>query len=148
MSNGTVTQNDVKVAPKPKPVLPDGRGLKFADLRAMLAEAHGVKITLDDPIMMLATFLNVYLGAFHDTHQAYNKALGDILADKTGEHIAKVQEAATLLEKAVSETSVNAVKAAFMAHDAGLRRHTTCMLWLTSIMVLAAIGVILKGFLF
>lgn len=148
MSDGTVVQNDAKAASKPKPALPDGRGLKYADIRAMLAEKHGVGVTLDDPILMLVSILNVYLGEFQDAHQAYNKALGDILADRTQEHIAKVQETAEQLEKAVSETSINAVKAVFMAHDASLRRHNICMLWLTGVMVLAAAGVILKGFLY
>lgn len=151
MSDGTVTPNRLRPMPKPKPkpvLADDGRGLKYSEVRALLAEKHDSGLSLDDPIMMLVTILNVYLSELEEAHKAYNTALGDILAAKTSEHIGKVKEAADLLEKAVSESSVNAVKAAFIAHDASLRQHTESMLWLTGIMVLAALGVILKGFLY
>lgn len=151
MSDGTVTTEKLRPMPKPKrkPVLTDdGRGLKYEEVRALLAEKHDSGLSLDDPILMLVTILNVYLSELEKAHLAYNTALGDILAAKTGEHIAKVKEAASLLEKAVSESSVNAVNAAFTAHDTSLRRHTGCMLWLYGVMVLAAFGVILKGFLY
>lgn len=64
MSDGTVTPNKLRPMPKPKPkpVLADGRGLKYSEVRALLAEKHDSGISLDDPILMLVTILNVYLG--------------------------------------------------------------------------------------
>ena len=44
------------------PLLPDGRGLDYEDIRMMLSKQHKTMLGNDEPIMMMVTLCNVFLG--------------------------------------------------------------------------------------
>ena len=72
MSEQEETQNAGAVSP----ALPDGIGLTLDDVRALLAKEHETIVPKDDPMLMIVTLLNAYLGEVDKLHARHGKALG------------------------------------------------------------------------
>ena len=78
MSEQEETQNAGAVSP----ALPDGIGLTLDDVRALLAKEHETIVPKDDPMLMIVTLLNAYLGEVDKLHARHGKALAALMAGK------------------------------------------------------------------
>ena len=84
MSEQEETQNAGAVSP----ALPDGIGLTLDDVRALLAKEHETIVPKDDPMLMIVTLLNAYLGEVDKLHARHGKALAALMAGKTDAYVA------------------------------------------------------------
>ena len=89
MSEQEETQNAGAVSP----ALPDGIGLTLDDVRALLAKEHETIVPKDDPMLMIVTLLNAYLGEVDKLHARHGKALAAHMAGKTDAYVKGVQGA-------------------------------------------------------
>ena len=83
MSEQEETQNAGAVSP----ALPDGIGLTLDDVRALLAKEHETIVPKDDPMLMIVTLLNAYLGEVDKLHARHGKALAALMAGKTDAYV-------------------------------------------------------------
>lgn len=62
-------ENDSKEQEPAMPELPDGIGLGYEDVQKMLAMKHNTSISTDDPILMMVSVCNVFLGELQKLHK-------------------------------------------------------------------------------
>ena len=60
---------------EPDQLFPDGIGLSVEDVRALLARKHETSVPKDDPILMVVTILNAFLGRQDELQKKHEKAL-------------------------------------------------------------------------
>jgi hypothetical protein len=132
-----------KAAPAPAgeamPQLPDDFGLDYDDIRGMLAQKHGTAVGLDDPLMMVVSLMNVFLGELEKVNKRHNEAVTKIMADQTGQYIAGVKATTDDLGKVLADNSVEAIRRIFNSHDRALNAHTNNAKWCAAIMAITGL---------
>ena len=111
----TVASRADDVMPQlPDGIDPDGMiGLDYDSIRAMLALKNNASVGLDDPIMMMVTICNAFLGQQEKINKRHNEALTKIMTDQCGKYIAQFKTVTDGLGKALAENSVDAVREIF-----------------------------------
>ena len=61
--------------------MPDGIGLSFDQVRTLLIQAHKTTMSDDDPMLMLVTINNAFLGEYDKLLDRHNEALTAFLVD-------------------------------------------------------------------
>lgn len=122
-----------------EPLLPDGVGLSVESVRNLLAKVHESVVSKDDPILMIVTMLNAYLGEVQGLHKKHEAGLSRLMADKTDEYVSGVKEAVSLLSESLSSVSVEGIKAIFDKHDSRLKAFKSNLSWLAAITACSAI---------
>jgi hypothetical protein len=116
----------------PVPILPDGIGLSYEEVRKILQGKHG-KIENDDPILMLITLLNVFLAEEEKLLDRHNTALSRIISDRTYGYIKAVEETTASFGKSLSSSSLEGITKVFEAHGQKMEQFRSNMTWLTVI---------------
>ena len=122
-----------------EPLLPDGIGLSIEKVRDLLVKVHDSKVSLDDPVLMVVTMLNAYLGQVQGLHTKHEAGLSRLMADKTDDYVRGVKEAVSLLSESLSSASVEGIKAIFAEHDTRLKAFKSNLSWLGAITACSAI---------
>lgn len=87
-----------------------GIGLEIDQVRALLAEKHDTVVGKDDPILMICTLLNAFLGEAEQQNTRLQSGMKRLLAEKTGEYLEGVNSAASGLSETLSSASVEGLK--------------------------------------
>ena len=124
MSEQEETQNAGAVSP----ALPDGIGLTLDDVRALLAKEHETIVPKDDPMLMIVTLLNAYLGEVDKLHARHGKALAALMAGKTDAYVKGVQGA-----------SVEGIRKVFAEHAGQLQSLKSGMWYAAAIVAVSAL---------
>ena len=131
MSEQEETQNAGAVSP----ALPDGIGLTLDDVRALLAKEHETIVPKDDPMLMIVTLLNAYLGEVDKLHARHGKAL----AGKTDAYVKGVQGATDALAAQLSASSVEGIRKVFAEHAGQLQSLKSGMWYAAAIVAVSAL---------
>jgi hypothetical protein len=121
------------------PQLPDGIGLEYDELRKMLAVKHETSVSKDDPILMMVTICNVFLGELEKLHKRHNEAVTKIMTDQSAKYISGVKATTDALSQTLAENSVEAVREIFNAHATALNSNKINARWCAGIMAVAAL---------
>lgn len=87
-----------------------GIGLEIDQVRALLAEKHDTVVGKDDPVLMICTLLNAFLGETEKQNTRLQSGMKRLLAEKTGEYLEGVNSAASSLSETLSSASVEGLK--------------------------------------
>lgn len=120
--------------------VPDGIGLTLDAVRALLAREHQTILGPDDPVLMLVTLHNAFLGEYERLLARHNKALTALLAEKTDGYVAGVLQATEALGKDLSAASIESMRGVLQQHSAALKAFRLHLLWLAGIVVASALG--------
>ena len=116
----------------PMPILPDGIGLSYEEVRKVLQGKHG-KIENDDPILMLITLLNAFLAEEEKLLDRHNEALSRIISDRTDGYIKAVEETTASFGKSLSSSSLEGITKVFEANGQKMEQFRSHMTWLSVI---------------
>ena len=123
-----------------EPVLShDGIGLNIEEVRNLLMQKHDDVLGLDDPLLMLVTINNAFLGEYEKLLAKHNKAISAIMSAKTEGYI-KTEE--------LSSASVETIQKVFHEHALTLNNFSHNTKWMSAIIWLAAlvnVGVFIFG---
>jgi hypothetical protein len=120
------------------PALPDVVGLSYQEIRSMLQAKHDTSVGIDDPILMLVSIFNVYLGEFEKLHHRHNHALSEIIAAKTAEYISGVKQTTDSLTKTLADASVEGIQKIFEAQAGRLKAFESKLFWCAGLISVSA----------
>ncbi len=118
---------------------PDGIGLTLEDVRALLARQHNTVVGADDPVLMLVTLHNAFLGEYEKVLDRHNKAITALLVEKTDAYVSGVLHATEGLAAQLSAASVDTVQRVLQEHTSALRAFRLHLAWLAAVVVVAAL---------
>jgi hypothetical protein len=121
------------------PELPDGIGLTFDEVRALLAAKNSVTLSPDDPILMMVTLLNAFLAEEEKLLDRHRKALTAILSDRTDNYVKAVEQTTANLSESISTSSLHEIKKIFHENSGMMHRFRSNMMWLTGIVGISAL---------
>jgi hypothetical protein len=126
---------------KPMPELPDGIGLSYDDIKLLLTMKHKTSPVEDnEPMLMMVSVCNAFLGEASNLHQRHNEALSKIIAGKTQEYISGVKECTDAFTRTLADASVEGVRLIFEKHAATLEAHRGNTRWCACIVALSALA--------
>lgn len=105
------------------PLLPEGIGMDYEDVRKLLSMKHETMLGKDEPIMMMVTLCNVFLGQLEKLHQRHNEAVTKIMSDQSKKYIDSVKVTTDALGQTLTENSVEAIRNIFHSHTDALKSH-------------------------
>jgi len=119
--------------------LPDGIGLDLEEVRALLARKHDTVVGADDPVLMLVTLHNAFLGEYEKLLARHNAAITALLTEKTDGYVESVRSSAEGLAKDFSASSVESVRQTFRENSARLQVFRHNLMWLAAIVAVSAL---------
>ena len=122
------------------PELPDGIGLGYEDIKLLLSMKHKTAVEMDDPVLMLVTICNAFLGETGNLHQRHNEALSKTIAGKTREYLSGVQQSTDAFTRTLADASVEDVRRIFEKHAATLQAHRDNTRWCAVIVAVSALA--------
>jgi len=125
---------------KNKPKIVSAVGLELEDVRMLLSEMHNAKITLDEPILLVATLLNAYLTEIEKLHSRHNEAVTKIMASQSEKYITEVKGTTDRLSRVLANASVEAIRLIFDAHGSQLVKNTLNNKWCSAIVAISALA--------
>ncbi|UQZ88852.1 hypothetical protein C4J81_06420 [Deltaproteobacteria bacterium Smac51] len=123
-----------------EPEMPDGIGISYEDMAVMLAMKHDTSMGLSDPVMMLVSITNSFLGEVEKLHKKHNEALTQIITARTQEYIAGVQETTDAFSKTISDASIEGIRQIFEEHAAALSASKWNARWCALIVAVSALA--------
>ncbi len=124
---------------EPDPLLPDSIGLSVDDVRALLARKHETSVPKDDPILMVVTILNAFLGRQDELQKKHEKALAAFMGEQTAAYVKGVEESVASLSKTLSGATVEGIGKAVGDMAANLAGHRSTMYLCTAVMAVSAL---------
>ncbi len=124
---------------EPDQLLPDGIGLSVEDVRVLLARKHETSVPKDDPILMVVTILNAFLGRQDELQKKDEKALAAFMSEQTTAYVRGVEESVAGLSKTLSGATVEGIGKAVGDMAANLAGHRSTMYLCTAVMALSAL---------
>jgi len=121
------------------PQLPDGIGLDYDDIRAMLAKKNGAAVGQDDPLMMIVTICNVFLGEQEKVNKRHYEAMTNMIIDQTAQYLAGVKATTDDLGKVLADNSVEAIRKMFNSHSRALNDNANNAKWCAAIMAITGL---------
>jgi hypothetical protein len=85
-----VSVSDGHASP-PKNLLPDGIGIKLNKMAALLSQEHGKEVKRDEPILMMASICNAFLGEIGKLHRQHNKDFDRAITFRTRQYMLAVK---------------------------------------------------------
>ena len=128
-----------KSKPEAPPVLPDGKGLKLEQVRALLLNVHNQPVSLDDPLLMVVTICNAFLGEVEALHQRHEAGLSRLMADKAGSYVGDITKAVDKLSAGLSSASAEGMKATAGELERRLSVFRNSLAWLAAIVCVSAL---------
>ena len=104
------------------PVLPDGIGMSYDEITALLAEKSKVVVGPDDPILMMVPLCNAFLEQERKLMNLHKTALAKVLAEKTEGFVSAVQGMADEMGKTLASSTVESLGSALVEHREGMTR--------------------------
>ena len=123
-----------------EPELPDGIGIDLDDIAVMLAMKHDTSVSRDDPVLMLVSICNSFLGEVEKLHKKHNEALTQIITARTQEYIAGVQETTDAFSKTISDASIEGIRQIFEEHASALQASKWNARWCALIVAVSALA--------
>ncbi len=123
-----------------QPELPSGYGISLEDIAVLLAMKHDTSVRKDDPVLMLVTICNSFLGAVQSLYQKHNTALSSILTARTKEYISGVKNTTDALSKTLSDASVEAIRTIFDEHAFALQASKRNARWCALIVAASTVA--------
>ena len=117
----------------------DKIGLTLEEVRALLAKAHNASIPDNDPLLMIVTINNAYLGEVQKLHARHELGLARLMAEKTDAYVSGVKAAVDQLSASLSSASVEGVRKIFEAHAATLNAFKYAVYWSAAIVAVSAL---------
>jgi len=140
MSDETTPAESSEKQEQLQPEMPDGIGISYEDIAVMLAMKHDTSMSLDDPVMMLVSVTNSFLGEMKKLHEKHNEALTQIITARTREYIAGVQETTDAFSKTISDASIEGIRKIFEEHAAALHQSKWNARWCALIVAVSALA--------
>ncbi|WP_298030580.1 hypothetical protein [uncultured Desulfovibrio sp.] len=140
-SDAAVADNAPQSLPvsEPDQCLPDGIGLSVEDVRAMLAKKHDLAVPKDDPLLMMVTIQNAFLGVQAQLQKKHEKALAAFMGQQTAAYVEGVEKSVSALQKTLSDVTINGIRDAASDFAASLSGFKTTLYLCTAIMALSAL---------
>ncbi|EHJ48801.1 hypothetical protein DFW101_2797 [Solidesulfovibrio carbinoliphilus subsp. oakridgensis] len=113
--------------------MPDGIGLSIEQVRTLLIQKHKTTMSDDDPMLMLVTINNAFLGDYDKLLGRHNKALTAYFESQAQ----KLLEAARQASEVAS--GVEIVQEACQKHANALHVSQSNQKWLSAIVVVSAL---------
>lgn len=126
-------------APQAEPCLPDGLGLSVEDVRALLAKKHNLAVPVDDPMLMMVTIQNAFLGAQTQLQKRHEKALAAFMGEQTATYMSGVEKSVSELRKTLSDVTINGIRDAASDFAATLSGFKATLYLCTAIIGLSAL---------
>ena len=126
----------------------DGLGLSIEEVRNLLMQKHEDVLGLDDPLLMMVTINNAFLGEYEKLLAKHNKAISAIMSAKTEGYIKTVKGSVEKLTEELSSASVETIQKVFHEHALTLNNFSHNTKWMSAIIWLAAlvnVGVFIFG---
>lgn len=117
----------------PDQAMPDGIGLSIEQVRTLLIQTHKTTMSDDDPMLMVATILNAFMGEYDKLLSRHNKSLSAYLDDQAQEFL----DAARVAAEAAS--GVGIVQETCQKHASAMRGYQSNLKWLAAIVVVSAL---------
>lgn len=117
----------------PGQAMPEGIGLSFDQVRTLLIQAHKTTMSDDDPMLMLVTINNAFLGEYDKLLDRHNEALTAFLVDQAHEYL----EVARVAAEAAS--GVGVIQETCRKHSAAVNVCQGNMKWLAAITAISAL---------
>lgn len=125
--NGQEQQKDGAQVIPTMPVLPDGIGLNYDEVSALLAEKSRVVVSPDDPILMMVPLCNAFLEQERKLMNLHKAALAKVLAEKTEGFVSAVQGMADEMGKTLASSTVESLGTALVEHREGMTRQQAAL---------------------
>ena len=119
-------QSDAQSMPV-MPVLPDGIGMSYEEIAALLAEKSKVVVGQDDPILMMVPLCNAFLEQERKLMNLHKAALAKVLAEKTEGFVASVKSMADEMGKTLASSTVESLGSALVEHREGMTRQQAAL---------------------
>lgn len=123
---------------KAAPQLHDGIGLDFESIRTLLAQKHGVVVEVDDPVLMLVTLHNSFLGEYEKLLKRHNEALTAFFGEAGAQHLDAARQAAEAVTKGLSASSIGVIQEHLQGHRKDMASFQNNMVWLAAITAISA----------
>ena len=134
---------DSTVAPEKRiegpPLLPDGKGLDLKTVRDLIHNYHNQSVPQDDPILVVVTICNAFLGEIEALHQRHEEGLSRLMADKSGAYVADIIKAVDKLSAGLSSASAENLKATTGELEKRLAVFRSSLLWLAAVVSVSAL---------
>ena len=118
--------------PEAPPVLHDGKGLDLKTVRDLLHNVHNQSVSQDDPLLMVVTICNAFLGEVEALHKRHEAGLSRLMADKAGGYVAEITKAVDKLSAGLSSASAAGMKATASAPEQRPAVLRTSLAWLAA----------------
>jgi len=117
----------------------DNIGLNLEEVRTLLSNKHNAAIPENDPLLMIVTILNAYLGEVQKLQARHEAGLGKLMAEKTDAYVSGVNTAVKQLSTSLSSASVEGIRKVFEEHAATLNAFKTAVYWAAAIVSVSAL---------
>lgn len=117
----------------------DGIGLSLDALRVRLAQEHNAVVTKDDPILMVGTLLNAYLGEVEKQNARLREGMAKLLTEKTDSYTKGVKAATDSLAQSLTDSSVQGIRKVFDDNSAALQTFRKNVAWTAAIVAVSAL---------
>ena len=117
----------------------DKTGMSLEQIRALLSKAHNTSIPDDDPLLMIVTILNAYLGEVQKLHARHEDGLSRLMAEKTDAYVSGVDVAVKQLSTSLSSASVEGIRKVFDDHASRLNAFRNAVYWAAAIVSVSAL---------
>ena len=117
----------------------DYTGLKLEDVRNLLSSKHNAAMPENDPLLMIVTINNAYLGEVQKLHARHEAGLSRLMVEKTDAYVSKVNAAVEQLSTSLSSASVEGIRKVFEAHAATLNAFKFSVYWAAAIVSVSAL---------
>ena len=117
----------------------DKIGLNLEDVRALLTKTHNASIPANDPLLMIVTINNAYLGEVQKLHARHEQGLARLMADKTDAYVSGVKAVVDQLSTSLSSASVEGIRKVFDDHAATLNAFKYAVSWSAAIVAVSAL---------
>lgn len=113
--------------PSAMPILPD-IGLTYEEIATLLAK-QGQALPPDDPILMLIPICNALLTHQQKLVERHQKALAQVMSERTGGFVESVQRITDELGKTLTASTVESLSAGLAAHSRDMVQHQANIRW-------------------
>jgi len=126
-------------SPTPALESQDKIGMSLEETRRLLSKTHNAAIPENDPLLMIVTILNAYLGEVQKLHARHEAGLTRIMVEKTDAYVSRVNGAVDQLSTSLSSASVEGVRNVFNDHAATLHSFRNAVYWAAAIVSVSAL---------
>lgn len=140
MNDDRLNRPGADEAQEPELDMPDGIGISYEDLAVLFAMKNETAVAKNDPVLLVATICNAFLGKAKELHDRHNEALTHILTAKTQDYITSVKNTTDAFTETLSQASVDGVRKIFEEHASALHSAKWNARWCALIVAVSAVA--------